>query len=151
MNATTQLKVFADYGQLYLLDSEVLPEYPELVTDQHIADRFQLASNLVAVYPTDSREVEVQIETVHSEPQIDPTAWDHIIYCSIDLPSACLVLAGCSDYLPDCPKIPAFKGQCGLIILGKNLNTSSAESYHFYIWPTDAPKTQITKRFGATA
>ena len=151
MNSTARLTVFADYGQFYLLDSEVLPEYPERVEDQHLEDRFQLAPGLIAVYPTETQQVEVEIETVDSEPVIDPETWQHIIQCSIETPSGSLVLASCSDYLPDCPRVPTFKGQCGVIILGKNLGQSSGESYRFYIWPANAPITKIIKRYGATA
>lgn len=151
MDSTARFTVFADYGQFYLLDSEVLPEYPELVEDQHLEDRFQLADGLIAVYPTETQQVEVEIETVDSEPVIDPETWQHIIQCSVETPSGSLVLAGCSDFLPDCPRVPAFKGQCGVIILGKNLGQSSGESYRFYIWPTNAPITKIIKRYGATA
>lgn len=151
MNSTTHLKVYADHGQFYLMDAHALPEYPEFVEDQHIEERFQTVPNLIAVYPTESHEVGVTINVLASEPCIDQEDWQHIAQCSIDVPSGTLIIAGCADYLPDCPRVQVSRGPCGVIITGNQLNQSPGESYHFFIWPSDEPKTKIIKRYGATA
>jgi hypothetical protein len=151
MNSTTQFCVFADHGQFFLLDSQVLPEYPEFVDEQHIEDRLQVIPNLIAVYTTESHEVEVVIHVLDSEPRLDEAIWQHITRCTIDVPSGSLVLAGCADFLPECPRVQVSNGLCGVIIVGNHLDQSPGESYHFYIWPTDEPKIQIIKRYGATA
>jgi hypothetical protein len=60
---------------------------------------------LVAVLTARSVEVPVSVEIHDGEPNLDLESPSRVVECSLDVRTGKLVVAGCTEYLPDAPRI----------------------------------------------
>ena len=81
------LVVFADYHQFYIWDAGIAPYAPEDYTDEDIERMVKVAPNVVVIMPIPNMNVSVQLRLHNSEPDVDLAAWDHVVDCSLDLPT----------------------------------------------------------------
>ena len=81
------IEVFADYHQFYVQDGAVNPPAPEDWTDTDVAHRAKAAANVVVVCPVRNMTVPVQVELHDVAPQLQNRAADHVVECSLALPS----------------------------------------------------------------
>lgn len=81
-----------DY-QIYLQDEKAETEFSETMHDELIQDLFSVGDRIVAIGTVRPTEVQVVIECLEEEPEDeDLEDWDQVVECSIDLPSATLVI-----------------------------------------------------------
>ena len=116
MDAARTFSVFADYNQFFLLDDIVQPPYPDVIPQSAIEQRFQIIPHLIAVYTSDATTVSVKVKICEVEPKPNLESWSHIVRCPLEVPSGRMTLAGCTDYLPSCPRIEVPSGKCGVLI-----------------------------------
>lgn len=90
------MEVFADYHQFYVQDGEVNPPAPEDWSDADIAHRAKAAANVVVVCPVRNTTVPVQVELHDVSPQLQRSAADHLVECSLALPSGHLQVHECT-------------------------------------------------------
>jgi hypothetical protein len=90
------IEVFADYHQFYVQDGAVNPPAPEDWTDADIAHRAKAAANVVVVCPVRNMMVPVKVELHDVAPQLQSTAADHLVECSLALPSGHLQVRECT-------------------------------------------------------
>jgi hypothetical protein len=91
-----ELKVFADYHQFYLWDAGVNPSAPEDYSDEDVRLMVKVAPNVVVVQPVRNMEVPVELRLYEREPPLDESGFDHVVECSVDLPTGRLQLHECT-------------------------------------------------------
>src|SRR5262245_5370575 len=103
--AVHTLDLFADYFQFYLQDEDASgidgDSWSGEATDRMLAT----APGALAVGTVRNVGVPVTVEILPSEPPKDLENWDHVTECSLAIPSGKIVVAGCTDYFPDAPRI----------------------------------------------
>ncbi len=147
MDDIRTFNVFADYKQFFLLDDGVQPAYPEIIPQSAMDQRFQAVPSLVAVYTAAAANVSVSVSILENEPVPDFEAWSHILRCPIAAPSGRLVLAACTDYLPDCPRIEVPAGNCGVLVCGRGFGEGEREEYFLQLWPGMVHSATVLKSY----
>ncbi len=136
MFSTSTFSVFADYNQFFLFDAVIQPPYPETIPESALKEKFQLLPNLLAIYTDSSGYVSVKVTTSEIDNKIDSETWHNIAFGNISVPSGSLILAGCTDYLPSCPRIKVPSGNCSFFLASRGLGEVEQEQYWISIWPT---------------
>lgn len=137
--------VFAAYNQIFLLDDGAQPPYPEIIPQSAIDQRFQLVPYLLAIYTASSAMVSVEVSVGLFEPELDSESWSHVVFGSMSAPSGRLILAGCSDYLPECPRIAVPAGECRFILCGRGFDEGAGEEYSLFFWPGGPIEPKVLK------
>ena len=91
-----KLEVFADYHQFYLWDRATNPLAPTDYTDQDVQNMVKVAPGVVVIQPVRNMTVPVNLEVHETEPECDATEWDHVVECSLDLPTGKLQVHECT-------------------------------------------------------
>lgn len=128
-----KFQVFADYHQFYLMDASIKPNIPEEVTEQDMLRRLRAAPHIVVFHTESAAHVPVEVVFV-SEPTEAEGSWEHQAAFSLSLPSGTAALCGCTDFVPDCPRITTAPGSYSghAYFAG---STSGDERYCLVLWP----------------
>ena len=152
-----EFKIMADYFQFYLADDATAPAIAEGVTDADVQARLKVAPHIVVVYPARNMPVPVAVEFHEGEPVTDAAAWDHIAECGLEIPSGRVVIAGCTDYLPDCARLETAPGTYRARVHFGGLGKLSADGlegddhYLIALWPGPSIDLKVTKRYAGPA
>jgi len=150
--STYTYKLFADYHQFYLQDQNASGDLSDAWTDQAVADLVALAPGTIGVGTVRNMFVPVRVQVSPNPPPIDLEPWDHVVECDIDVPTGQLVIAGCTDYLPDAARIKVEPGHYRARINYGGLDTLSedglegADRYELVLWRALPGGTQVLKR-----
>lgn len=146
-----ELELFADYFQFYIQDedSEGIngDSWPEAASNRMLA----VEKGAIGVGTVRNVDVPVTIEILRSEPNNDIADWDHVVECSIDLPSGRLVAAGCTDYFPDAARIEMPSGNYRARVSFGSLTSLSEDGlegddhYRVQLWPGSAISIEVIK------
>jgi len=146
-----QFELFADYFQFYIQDedSEGIngESWPEAASNRMLA----VEKGAIGVGTVRNMHVPVTIEILRSEPNKDIADWDHVVECSIDLPSGRLVAAGCTDYFPDAARIEMPSGKYRARVSFGSLTSLSEDGlegddhYRVQLWPGSAISIEVIK------
>jgi hypothetical protein len=79
----------AEFNQFYLQDESVKGEVDWTVQEGH--DNLAYNFGIIAVGTNCDRVVPVEVQIMSSEPPLNAERWDHLVDCSIDVPSGRLV------------------------------------------------------------
>ena len=146
-------KIFADYFMVYLCDDDIQPSMPEDVTDADIERRLRVEPHIMVIHTARNMTVPVTVEVYPGEPPVDLTAWDHVTECSLEVPSGRLMLAGTTDYPPDCPRIVLpTAGTYRVRTLHSGLDTlrdndlDGDDHYYFAVWPAPFAEWHVLKQ-----
>jgi len=82
----------AEFNQFYLQDESVKGEVDWTVQEGH--DNLAYNFGIIAVGTNCDRVVPVEVQILSSEPPLNAERWDHLVDCSIDVPSGRLVISG---------------------------------------------------------
>lgn len=148
---TNTFEVLADYNQFFLLDAEVQPPYPEGITEADIANRFKVAPNLLAIYTSGSSYVSLTIKQLPSAPPIESELWEHVVELPLELPSGRLAVAGCTDYLPECPEVKIAPGSYSVRIHGRGFGEDGKEEYLAILWLATGHSLQMLNQYNDPA
>jgi len=106
-----EFKLFADYHQFYVKDDFADGDLSDSWSEESIQQALGVAPGIIGIGTIRAMTVPVTIEVRTGPPAFDDFGeWDRINECSISIPSGRLVVAGCSDYLPDAPRILLIPG-----------------------------------------
>jgi hypothetical protein len=100
-----------------------------------------VAPGALAVGTVRNVDVPVTIEILRSEPPNDLENWDHVTECSLVIVSGKLVVAGCTDYLPDADRVKLAPGSYRARISGGGFDSvakhweSGEDEYRVQLWP----------------
>ena len=136
MNDLREYRVFADYHQFYLMDAVEAPQIPETVTEQDIQRRLRTAPHIVVFHTESAAHVPVQIAFVQA-PTEAAGSWEHSAEFGLSLPSGSAVLCGCSEFLPECPRIAVVPST----YIGRAYFSGPSvgeERYYVVLWPAAA-------------
>jgi hypothetical protein len=146
-----QLEVFADYHQFYVCDAARITDTGEIWTEDALSRLLGVGPDLVAVSTARNMDVPVTIEIADLEPSADFDAWERVIDCGINVPSGELVVAGCTDYFPDCPRFQVNAGRYAVRVSYADLDDLSEDGldgndrYRVQLWPGDVSNVTIRK------
>jgi len=147
-----EFELFADYFQFYLQDELAEGDLSES-WDQTAVDRLlAVAPGTIGVGTVRNMDVPVTVE-IHDEAPTDEAAnWDQINECSMDVPSGRIVVAGCTDYLPEAARIAVEPGCYRARIYYGRLDSLSEDGldgddqYRIALWPAPPREIEILKQ-----
>jgi hypothetical protein len=102
--------IFADRFQFYIQDEHADANLSNAWSDEAVARLVAVAPGAVGIATARNMDVPVSIEFVSKEPTTDLVQWDHVVECSLLVKSGRIVVAGCTDYLPDAARITIAPG-----------------------------------------
>lgn len=128
-------EIYADYHQFYLEDENSPHETGSIWTKETVEQMIAVSEKLVAVGTARYETVPVSIEFHDSEPLLELEKYSRINECSLEVTSKKLVLAGCTEYLPDAARIDLEPAIYSVRVLYGNLETvkDDWEGEDFYV------------------
>ncbi|MBN9080861.1 MAG: hypothetical protein BGP04_21540 [Rhizobiales bacterium 62-17] len=144
-----QFDLFADYFQLYLEDERADIDRLSFDWNDEVLHRlFAIGEGFVMIGTVRNMTVPLTIEVLDNEPATDFETWDHVAECHLAVTSGRLVASGCTDYLPDAPRIEIEPGDYRVRLSYGDLNTLSEDGlegddhYRVQMWraPPAAPR-----------
>ncbi|SEL81534.1 hypothetical protein [Rhodococcus maanshanensis] len=145
-------ELFADYFQFYLQDEATDGDLSDAWTDEAVARMLAVGDGAVGVGTARNMDVPVTVELLDAEPALDLADWDHATECSLQVRGDKLVIAGCTDYLPDAARIPIAPGSYRVRVYYGGLDTLSEDGlegddrYHLRLWPAAPIAPQVLKQ-----
>lgn len=141
-----KLDIFADYFQLYLKDENAEGDLSKKWTQEAIERLLAITDGTIGVGTVRNMDVPVIIKILTVEPPLLADGEDVIAQineCDIEVSSGKIVIAGCTDYLPDAERIELENGIYRARIYYVNLDTLSEDEldgddfYEIHLWKTD--------------
>ena len=135
------LELFADYFQFYLQDEQATGDLSDAWDDAAVERMLATAPGVVGLGTVRNMDVPVTLEILDAAPDHDPAAFDHVVEGSLDVATGPLVVAGCTDYLPDAARFPIAPGSYRVRLSCSGLDTLSEDGldgqdrYLVQLWP----------------
>ena len=132
--------LFADYFQFYLQDEAADENLGDSWTDEAVERLLAVAPGVVGVGTVRNMDVPVYLEVLEEEPAQDFEQWDHVTECTLKVHTGRLVIAGCTDYLPDAARIEVSPGNYRVRVSYGSLNSLSEDGldgddhYRVQLW-----------------
>lgn len=128
-------QIFADYHQFYLEDETSPHDTGSIWTKETFEQMIAVSEKLIAVGTGRNNSVPVTVEIHDSEPILELEKYSRINECSLEAASNKLILAGCTDYLPDAERIEIEPSIYRVRVLYGNLETIDeyGEGDDFYV------------------
>ena len=145
-------ELFADYHQFYLQDEQADCDLSDSWTEQATEDLVAIAVGMIGIGTVRDMDVPVTIEIHNSEPENDLDEWDHVIECSVDIPSGKVVVAGCTDYFPEAARISVEPGVYRARVFYGELDSLSEngcdgnDKYKVALWLGETINPKVIKR-----
>jgi hypothetical protein len=145
------LRLVADYNQFYVWDAGVGPRAPEDYRDDDVIRMVKVAPNVVVVQPASDVFVSVRLEVHDGDPGCDIAGWDHVVECSLELPTGHLQVHECTGgaaldlhLAPGTYRVRAlFEGLDSLSATG----AAGDDRYVVVLWPGEAQPLRVLKQF----
>ncbi len=139
--SATDFTLFADYYQFYLQD-ETVDEDLSNAWDKAATDRMlAVAPGVVGIGTARNMEVPLRLELHDEEPKPDLEGWDRVVECELRVDSGHIIVAGCTDYLPEAARVEVMPGIYGLRASYGSLRDISddglqgSDHYRVQLWP----------------
>jgi hypothetical protein len=151
MKTTHTIRLFADYHQFYVWDAGTDPCAPEDYSDEDVARMVKVAENVVVVQPVRQMAVSVTVTLSEIDPGVVAADWDHIVECSLRLPTGHLQVHECTggavldDYITP--------GDYRVRVLFGSLDSLSEDGldgndvYRVDLWPAPAIPLRVAKQW----
>lgn len=142
MSRQFAFEVFADYHQFYLQDGGIYPDAPTDWTDDDVQRRVKAIDHVVVICPLRNMTVPVVLELHDSEPSIDLSDYDHVVQCTVDLPTGELQIHECTGGEILRQKVePGYYAVLALFSGLETIDESGLEgndAYRLLLWPTSS-------------
>ncbi len=144
--------LLADYNQFYLAAADSHTDYSDQVDDTAIDDCLLCQDDVAVVFTARNMDVPVSVELHETEPALALAAADHVVQGGLRSAGQ-LVIAGCTDYLPDAARLTVPAGPLRIRVLISGLDTLSEDGldgddrYVVQLWPGAAAPVQVLKRW----
>jgi hypothetical protein len=157
----TELRLFADYFQIYVFDEGSEMDFGDLWTSQAVEDGLAAGPDAVAIGTEVNVFVQVSVETLSFPPASDEADFDHVAEASLESESGRLVVMGCTGYEPDAARFPVTPGWLRLRASRSNLDAAGAlgidsaktpetmERVRIQVWPAAPADVTVVKRWNA--
>jgi hypothetical protein len=157
MQQKFQFELFADYFQFYLQDESVKGDLSESWTQEAVDRLLATAPGTVGVGTVRNTIVPVVVEIGDAAPEDDIGEWDQVNECTLEAPSGRVVIAGCTDYLPDAARIELPPGAYRARIYYGQLNAVSPDGlkgddhYKIVLWGAAPGPVRVLKHRGQSS
>ncbi len=147
-----EYQLFADYFQFYLQDEGTTGDLSASWTEEAVSRLLAVTQGAVGVGTVRNMTVPVTVEIRDGEPNDDPTPWDQINECTLEVPSGRIVVAGCTDYFPDAARIEVPPGSYRARLYYGNLDTISPDGlegedhYKLVLWRAEPGPVRVIKQ-----
>ncbi|MFF8650330.1 hypothetical protein ACF06D_19145 [Streptomyces griseoluteus] len=146
---TTQLRLFADYFQLHVINEDAEDDLGEAWTHEAVSDRIAVSERALGIGTETNVDVEVLVALLGHPPGDDTLAFDHVVEASLQVPSGRIAVLGCTDYLPDAAR---FDVPAGFVrVRASRANPEdippAIERVHLQIWPAPYSAPAVLKRW----
>jgi len=149
-----ELELFADYFQFYLQDEQSGASLADAWTEEANRRRLAVAPDGCGVGVGTARNmtVPVRVEVRSRPPRGGLRLWDHVVECSIHVPSGRLVVAGCTDYFPNAARIDVAPGWHRARVYYGGLKSVSPDRlegedhYRVALWPAPPSVVMVLKQ-----
>jgi hypothetical protein len=122
-----QLEIFADYFQFYLQDETAQGDLSDVWDDPAVERMLATSSGMVGLGTVRNMRVPVTLEFLGAEPAGDLAPFDHVAEGSLVMETGPLVVAGCTDYLPDAARFDIEPGTYRVRLSCSGLNSLSED------------------------
>ncbi|MCV6588668.1 MAG: hypothetical protein OIF57_06525 [Marinobacterium sp.] len=135
-------ELFADYFQIYLMDTETRDDTSEIWTDKALDLKLGLLPNTLAIGTFRNVDVPVEVDVYEQPPEIDLQQWDHASQGYFTITSGRCAVFGCTDYFPDAAFIELPPGKYTALSLARGLTSITEEwddaddLYKVILWPS---------------
>jgi hypothetical protein len=133
--------IFADFYQFYIQDENADVEWSDSWTPEAISRMLAIAPGMVMIGTARNTTVPVTLEIHSLEPDLETIGWDRIVDCDLAVVSDRIVVAGCTDYLPDAARIAVATGHYRVRVSYAGLEELSEDGldgkdrYRVQLWP----------------
>jgi len=143
-----KLRLFADHGQIQLVDESFADSFESAWTAQATADRLAVVDGGIAVGTHDTADVAVTIERLPAAPGAPDLKKDieHMTEGSLSIPSGKLVAMGCTDYFPDAKRLAVGAGAYRVRVSHSGI-TKGKERIGVLLWPAKMGEPNVLKRW----
>lgn len=143
-----KLEIFADYFQFYIQDEKADGDLSDKWTTDAIELLLATTEGTIGIGTVRNMNVPVTIKIFYTEPSFlrDDDIINQINECDIKISSGKIVVAGCTDYLPDAKRIELGSGIYRARIYYGNLDIISEDGldgedfYEVHLWRTERPQ-----------
>ena len=138
-----KFNLFADYFQFYLQDEEATGNLSDSWTDEAVKNLMAIAPGKIGVGTVRNMTVPVEVQICESEPKDTFDKWDKVNECTIETLSGKIIIAGCSNYLPEAKRIFVKPGNYRARIYYGNLKSLSEDGldgddyYKIALWQNE--------------
>ena len=146
-----ELSLFADYFQFYIQDEAATGDLSRFWDEEATARMLAIAPGTIGIGTARNMDVPVAVEIRDQEPGDDLPEWDHVVEATLDVASGRIIVAGCSDYLPDAMRITVPPGSYRVRVSYGALDTLSEnglngnDHYRVQLWPAPSANFSILK------
>ena len=144
------IKVFADYHQIYLWDAGVNAQAPEEYTNEDVEREVKVAPHVVVIQPVRNTTVPVRVEVHESDPGWSQDEWEHAVECSLDIPTGHLQVHECTGSAKLDVEVPPGVYSVRALFAGLDTLSSSGlegdDRYVVVLWPGEAHALRVLKQ-----
>lgn len=154
---TIELAIFADYFQFYLQDEAANEDFGDKWTEDAVERLLAPAQFSVGIGTARNMTVPVVLSILPAEPEEDFAEWEMVNECSLTIRSDTLIIAGCTDYVPDAPRVPVAPGSYRVRVSYTGLESLSEDGlegddfYRVQLWPAPLGEMAVRKARAVTA
>ncbi|WP_101925776.1 MULTISPECIES: hypothetical protein [Luteimonas] len=136
-----EFALFADYFQILLRDDGADGDLAACWDDAAVARMITAAPGLVGIGTARNTTVPVVVDVLAADPGPPASDHAHVAEASLHVASGRLVVAGCTDYLPDAARIALPSGDYRVRLCASGLDTLSDDGlagddrYLVQLWP----------------
>lgn len=157
----TQLRLFADYFQVHVMDEDAEDDLGDAWTTEAVADALAVSEQTLGIGTAVNMHVAVTVELLDHPPVDDSDAFDHVVEASVEVPTGRIAILGCTDYLPDAARFEVPKGFARVRASRSNLAhvrqpgeegfdaLKTVDRIRLRIWPAPHSAPTVIKRWKA--
>ncbi len=153
MATVHKFTLFADYFQFHLLDEASKDDFSTMWTEDALKRMLAVGQTALCAGTLRNVDVEAEISVLKSEVIIDPSGYDHIVEASLSIPTGKLVVMGCTDFMPDAPRINLQAGNYQVLYAVSGVDTIKTEwepaedKYVHHLWPGMPREAKLIKHW----
>lgn len=147
-----QFQLFADYYQFYIQDDDAsFGDLADAWNEEAVARLLAVAPHVIGVGTVRNTTVPVTVEIHDARPEIDFAAWEQVNLASLVVGSGRIVVAGCTDYLPDAARLDLAAGTYEVLVCYAGLDSlredglEGDDRYHLFFYPGRELPPQVLK------
>ncbi|WP_019699818.1 hypothetical protein [Paracidovorax oryzae] len=150
---THHLRLLADYHQFILQDEAAEGDLSSAWDQAAVHRMLAVAPGIVGCGTVRNMQVPVTLELWDAEPPADFEHFDHVVEASLAVATGTLVVAGCTDYLPDAARFALVLGVYRVRLSAAGLGSLSEDGlegedwYRVQMWPGAEAAPVVVKQY----